>query len=69
MTHKRTAFRGVFRNHPGQRKTNQNKRVLLLYRTCIALIGHLKPRNVAIATIDSAANAVDSWKVKKFLIL
>lgn len=37
--------------------------------TCIALMGHLKPTKVAKATMDSAATAVESWNVKKFLIL
>lgn len=47
----------------------RNTRESVSGRTCIALIGHLKPRNVAIATMDNAATAVDSWKVKKFFML
>ena len=59
---------GLISNPTGPKQTNAAQKHVL-ERTCIALIGHLKPRNVAIATMDSAATAVDSWKVKKFLML
>ena len=45
---------------PKPAKTQRKPHKHVFEHTCIALIGHLKPRNVATATIDNAATAVDS---------